>query len=75
MAGDTPRPVHLRDQHRRGGTQPGGRVFAVCGALARVKDTTLHGWKVTCPVCNPPTRRKVRVKPRPPDPKMDLEMA
>lgn len=67
--------VHLLDRARSR-----SRKFnmdpTVCGLMAPYKSVTTHGWKVTCEVCNPPTRRKVRIKPRPGSPaipKKDLE--
>lgn len=68
---DGKRPVHLLDATR---PQRRGIVFGVCGARVRGQYATTMGWKVTCDQCNPPTRRRVRVKPRAPAPQ-DLETA
>lgn len=77
MAGrKPPRVVHQLDQHTRpDGTGQFRRVRAVCGVWVYPKYATTMVWKVTCDVCNPPTRRKVRVRPRPAPAAPDLEMA
>lgn len=76
MAGPKPaRPVpcvHQLDPARK---PTNGWWPTICGTWVRQRFVTRHGWKVTCEVCNPPTRRKVRLKPRPAPAGSDLEMA
>lgn len=69
---DKPRPVHLLDVRA---STARGMATSVCGARVRQRYVTRMGWKVTCDVCNPPVRRKVKIRPLPAPPKMDLEDA